>query len=77
MDEAKGRAVLRDLIEPSDPKKKKLIGMTYARYGLHLYVVNEKKDVAPYLLQSLSSAQWERGQSSPVLYLSYIWSVLR
>jgi superfamily II DNA or RNA helicase len=39
---------LRDLIEPPDPHKKKLAGMTYARYGLHLYVVPGKKDVAPY-----------------------------
>ncbi len=39
---------LRDLIEPPDPKQKKTIGMTYGRYGLHLYVVPDKKDVAPY-----------------------------
>src|ERR1039458_3777972 len=30
---------LRDLIEPPNPDKKKKIGMRYARYGLHLYVV--------------------------------------
>jgi superfamily II DNA/RNA helicase len=39
---------LRDLIEPPDAQKKKKIGMTYARYGLHLYVVDDKKDVAPH-----------------------------
>jgi superfamily II DNA/RNA helicase len=39
---------LRDLIEPPDPKRKKIIGMRYARYGLHFYVVPAKKDVAPY-----------------------------
>jgi superfamily II DNA/RNA helicase len=37
------------LIEPPDTKKKKLAGLTYARYGLHLYVVPAKKDVAPYV----------------------------
>jgi superfamily II DNA or RNA helicase len=40
--------ILRNLIEPPNPDKKKKIGMTYARYGLHLYVVPAKKDVAPY-----------------------------
>jgi superfamily II DNA or RNA helicase len=40
---------LRDLIEPPDPDKKKKIGMTYARYGLHLYVVPDKQNVAPYV----------------------------
>ena len=39
---------LRDLIEPPDPHKKKVAGMTYARYGLHRYVVAGKKDLAPY-----------------------------
>ena len=39
---------LRDLIEPPDSHKKKLAGMTYARYGLHRYVVPGKKDAAPY-----------------------------
>src|SRR5256885_1616630 len=39
---------LRDLIEPPDPGKNKTIGMTYGRYGLHLYVVPDKQNVAPY-----------------------------
>lgn len=39
---------LRDLIEPPNPDKKKIIGMTYARYGLHRYVVQDKQNVAPY-----------------------------
>jgi superfamily II DNA or RNA helicase len=39
---------LRDLIEPPVPEKGKTIGMTYGRYGLHLYVVPDKMDVAPY-----------------------------
>lgn len=39
---------LRNLIEPPNPDKKRKVGMTYARYGLHLYVVRAKKDVAPY-----------------------------
>jgi hypothetical protein len=39
---------LRDLIEPPNPAKRKSIGLTYARYGLHRYVVADKKDVDPY-----------------------------
>ena len=39
---------LRDLIEPPNPKKKKTTGMIYARYGLHHYVLDAKKDVDPY-----------------------------
>jgi len=39
---------LRDLIEPPNPVRKKKIGMTYGRYGLHLYVVPAKQNVAPY-----------------------------
>ncbi len=39
---------LRDLIEPPDPQRGKTDGMTYARYGLHNYVVTDKQRVAPY-----------------------------
>jgi superfamily II DNA or RNA helicase len=39
---------LRDLIEPPDPDKKKTAGVTYARYGLHGYVLPDKQQVAPY-----------------------------
>jgi superfamily II DNA or RNA helicase len=39
---------LRDLIEPPDPNRGKWHGMTYARYGLHGYVLPSKQRVEPY-----------------------------
>jgi superfamily II DNA/RNA helicase len=39
---------LRDLIEPPEAEKRKTIGMIYARYGLHNYVLDAKKEVDPY-----------------------------
>jgi hypothetical protein len=38
---------LRNLIEPPVPGRKKKVGLTYARYGLHLYVRSAKQSVAP------------------------------
>jgi len=39
---------LRNLIEPPDPHRGKRHGMTYARYGLHGYVLPAKQRVDPY-----------------------------
>ena len=39
---------LRELIEPPDPHRRKRHGMTYARYGLHWYVLPDKQQVDPY-----------------------------